>query len=166
MIKQCADLAPPPTQPDATFIYNTIVKCCTDQIPFPQPPETFSLTNFVEIVKIDSLCNTNQNHFEMVGVSERRIREEVAKFNINQLKYTTYIVNNNKLEIISFDDQIEKFRTYFFINNKLICRKDLLDKIIDLYNLRYGTKITGSVYFPKPLIRFPPQMPSRGHIFR
>lgn len=174
----CPGRCPPPIPPDCpsdiTFMPDTCGEC-TDTIPFPQPQENFSLTNYVEIFTINSICTPGpRNQIEMIRYTEPPplLKSIIAKFNIFETQYVAYRVKEIlsgkfKIEQVFFSDEIKRNNIYFFLNRNITCGLDILDiKFFDAWQTKAGTAKTGSVYFPEQIIRFPLGMPSRYKVFR
>lgn len=178
MNNYCPGRCPPPVPPDCpseiTFVPDTCGGC-TDPAPFPQPQDNFSLTNYVEIFKVENICAQGpRNQMDMIRYTEPppRLKEIISKFNIFESKYVAYHVmqilsNRFKIEQVFFTDNIMRNTIYFFLNRNITCGLDALGiKFFDAWQTRSGTARLGTVYFPEPIIRFPLGMPSRYKIFR
>lgn len=174
----CPGVCPPPLPPDClseiTFVPITCGGC-TDIVPFPQPQENFSLTNYIEIFAVNSICSQGpRNQIDMARYTEPapRIKEIVSKLNIFESGYVAYQVmqilpDRLKIQQVLFTDQVKRNSIYFFLNRNITCGLDVLGvKFFDAWQTRSGTTRTGSVYFPEQLARFPLGMPSRFRIFR
>jgi len=141
--------------------------CPTEQT-FPQEQKQFSLTNRIEIAKIDQICNTNRNKFDMLRFNlNKTIKQSVITLGIKQSEYDVYLVyeiQNGRFDLHqkSFSDYIERKSIYFFVN-KAISKplKYLNTKLYDLWRTKSGNIGTSTTPFPIPTIRFPLIMPSR-----
>ena len=149
---------------------------CTDPDPFVASDQ-ISLTNWVELIRIEQNCSTARNQFEMIPFSNKTLRSIMCKWNITGATHAAYIVtkilsDRFKIKPIPYDLCNETYITrktiYFFVNNNIPQDDmDILERrLFDYYRSKSGTVRTGSVYFPEPLIRFPFQMPSRYVVFR
>lgn len=132
-----------------------------------------SLTNYVEFVKVDTLFGTG-NQFEMIRCPDTppRIKDVVARFNIFDTNYITYLIalQNNSLNIIETPiiSIINQGDIYMFLNRNISIndKTRLKQKLYDIYRTFAGTTSIGNKSFPATSTRFPYQMPSRGKIFR
>ena len=141
---------------------------CTDPRDFPQPSESISLNNYIEIIKIDQLYCHRNNMFEIVRQSTppKELRQIVSVFNITSSIYDAFILSN-KLIKVKFTDVAQTKQTYLFVNKTISDDREKLDKLIyDLLNTYSGTNKMGCVQFPQPINRWPYVMPSRNIIFR
>lgn len=102
-----------------------------------QPPNNFSLTNWVEFVTINTLgVGTPRNQFDMVkfktGVVVRIV---AAGFGIRASQYVPYktpvIGEDIEKELINWDSQITPKTTYIFIKNGLTVSNK---QLVALYN--------------------------------
>lgn len=134
---------------------------------------TFSLNNYIEIVKIESLFAAGVNQFEMIAASETtRIRDTVGRYKIFNRTHQAYEVaeflpDRIRVREVSFTDPLLPGRSYLFVNRKNTMERERLERrLYEMYNMRAGASVQGREHKRKQLIRFPFQMPSRGKIFR
>jgi hypothetical protein len=131
-----------------------------------------SLTNWIEFVKVDTLFGPG-NQFEMIRCPDTppRIKDIVARFNIFNKDYTTYLttISNGTLHTINtaMTATVNQGDIYMFVNRN-ISEPDsrLRTRLYEIYRSLAGTTSMGSNYKPATARRFPYQMPSRGKIFR
>lgn len=147
--------------------------CPANTTPFPQPFENFSLTNWVELVKVDEIWNTKHNGFDFVRLAPdpQTIRQAVSGRNIFADTHDAYraFVKAGAFTLtpVLYTDRLVRHAIYFFINKKIKKTRDELGKrCTDLWQTRAGADAQGSVYHPSHLNRFPYEMPSRGFVFR
>lgn len=151
-----------------------IICDCTDTRPFPQPFESISLTNYVELIKVDELYNPNHNGFEIIRQVYQMpdIKHMTAVLSIYSSKYDAYLatpqMNGFKLTKIDFHSEILRNTIYFFINKKFSTKplKVLQERIYEIWRERTDANFQGNVYHKSTPNRFPFIMPSRGKIFR
>jgi hypothetical protein len=128
-----------------------------------------SLTNYIEIIRIDQLSSPNQ--LNMVGYDPKytRLHELMAQFGIFQSTYVLYLdshienfVYDYKWTQVSYEDIPVRNTIYYAIN---IALRAIIpdDKLISrLSNIRLTTSRSQN----NTPASFPIQMPSRGIIFR
>ena len=138
---------------------------------FPQPQEMFGLTNWVELVAINSICSYNpRNQFDIMRTPfETPVRSAACGHRIAPSMYNPYIATLQttaiSLKPINWSDLVLRNTIYFFMNQTIVdCVSN--HRLWELYNLRYGSPAINSKYITIQGYRFPPQMPSRGKIFR
>ena len=156
---------------------------CTDPRTFPQPFESISLTNFVEIVKVDDLYYPVKNKFEMIRHTSAflDLKSVAAGFGAIPSLYDPYLSTRIipptvqpetpppfKLTLIPWHTYLAINSTYFLINKKWSGKsiRDLQRQIWQIWLSRAGSNGQSSVYSKKSPIRFPYIMPSRNMIFR
>jgi hypothetical protein len=133
----------------------------------------FGLTNFVEIIILNSNCaNSPRNQFDMMRTPyQTTLRTVLGRFNINKNLHDPFIIehlshNNVKLRNINYETIFERRRSYVFIlktiNDVCLTPKSLFE----LLHLRIGSRQISQKYNPEPLWRIPPQMSSREKVFR
>jgi hypothetical protein len=140
----------------------------------PGTVENFSLTNYVELVKVDELDVPKHNRFEMVRqqFTPLTVRQVISAFNVFADGYDAYVVvatlaDSFKIMPVLFTDPLRPKSTYFFVNQKFTVSRDVLQaKLYEIWRTRAGANKFGSVYEPSTPNRFPYIMPSRGVIFR
>lgn len=141
---------------------------------FPTESDTISLTNWVELITVDSICNNRQNQFNMIPFKDATLRSIMCKYGVTEKDYAVYWVTDTladrfkiwELEFNCDGAYLVKKKIYFFVNKALNCQNNLGTRLFELYRSKFGTARMGSVYFPEPLYRIPIQMPSRGLVFR
>jgi hypothetical protein len=133
--------------------------CCTDQ-PFPEVAPAFSLTNHIEIIRVDNICSPRPNQFNMLPyTSNKTLRQLFAPLDISPSNYSLYrITSLNPFKTVNcdFTDYPEQFAIYFAISAIIICLNDSRLYQIWLTNSSYNNTV----------IQFPIQMPSRFATFR
>lgn len=139
-----------------------------------EPQPFFSLTDYIEIVKVLTIFGAGQNQFDMIRTPEEptEIKDAVAKFNIFDKDFITYRlieIQQNKIKItpIPITNELTRKQIYFFVSRNIsVPRTRLEQRLLDIYQNRAGTNRMGNKCFPEEPIRFPYQMPSRNKIFR
>ena len=152
---------------------------CTDPRPFPQPYETISLTNWIELIKVDDLYNPVKNKFEIIRQTSplMDLKPIAAGLGVVPSKYDIYQATKIlqgfdtigfRILPIPFHTYLQIYTTYFFVNKKFSnkSREQLRQQLWEIYRTRAGTRPQSSVYFPHNPIRFPYVMPSRGVVMR
>jgi hypothetical protein len=146
--------------------------------PFPTPSRQFSLTNNIEIAKIDEIYQNNHNQFDMIPFAEElTLRRAAARFGINPGQYNIFqispptfnVTKASQFRLIdrNYNEFIQRRSTYFFINvqiNKTKAKLALL--LFETWKTNAGADRISTVYFPVIPDRFRYIMPSRGKRFR
>lgn len=128
----------------------------------------FSLTNYVEIIIINSILIKNtRNQINLFPFTEETKLSQLSGQMVSRKNYIPHIGRLIDERIITstanFDDYVLRKYTYFLINKEL----NLDDsKLYNLYSTLCGTSAMGSIYFPQKITKFPLQMPSRHRVFR
>ncbi|HUU40503.1 MAG TPA: hypothetical protein VMW42_06170 [Desulfatiglandales bacterium] len=129
---------------------------------FPTETRQFYLTNYIELIKIESLYQSGINQFEIKREppTNTPIRNIVAQYKIYPSTYTIYKVTeqrSNRFKIIpvAYSTYILRNTIYLMVNNNISETRDRLE--IRAYDM-WQTKALN--------MRFPLIMPSRGKIFR
>jgi hypothetical protein len=145
--------------------------------PFPTPSRQFSLTDNVELVRVDELYQANHNQFEMIPFKQNlTLRRAAAKFGINPSKYNIYQVlpatantttaNNFKLISRNYNQFIQRKSTYFFVNVQFNKTREELELLLfEAWETHIGAG-QSTVCFPVTPDHFKFIMPSRGKRFR
>jgi hypothetical protein len=129
---------------------------------FPTETRQFHLTNYIELIKIESLYQSGINQFEIKRepTTNTPIRNIVAQYKIYPSTYTIYKVTeqkSNRFKIIpvAYSEYILRNTIYLMVNNNITATRDKLE--VRAYDM-WQTKALN--------MRFPLVMPSRGKIFR
>jgi hypothetical protein len=134
-----------------------------------------SLTNYIELIRVDALCERVPAQFEMVRWKNpsETLQHLFAMMNVFRNQYDLYEITPKdmaahifKLKSVSFDDLSERKAVYFAIKNTITSRSTI--KLTStLYNI--WVQIGGSFEYPgtseKLSMRFPIAMPSRIQIY-
>jgi len=135
---------------------------CT-QPNFPQTQKQFSLTNYVEIIIIESICGKNRNQYHLIPYNKITLRKATAQYatpDTHKAYKTTEIKNDQiKTQETSYNEIITKKATYFIINKQITCRINQLESILyQLWTSIDQPKITKNRYnaYRRPMI-----LPSR-----
>jgi hypothetical protein len=132
---------------------------------FPIENPNFSLTNWVEIIIINSLCSSSpRNQFDMIRTPDNKRLKEVIfpLFKINSEDYKVFIFNKYFKEV-GFDVIVEYKKRYFVINNSIDCD---YDKIFSAVLTNFGPRIFGTAYQNGSTQKALIEMPSRNAVFR
>lgn len=130
---------------------------------------SLSITDYIEIVKVDDLYRSGVNKFEIIRTPEEptRIKDIVGRYKINSSTHKIYISDNFNLKQIAFTDILERNTILFFINIKINVDHDVLkQRLRDIWQTRAGVSQQGNESQEKIYNEFPIQMPSRNKIFR
>lgn len=147
--------------------------CLCNLIP-PGEVINFSLTNYIELVKVDELDVPKHNRFEMVRqqFDPLTLRQVVSAYNIFADGYDAFLVTailhgQFKIVPVLFTDHFLRQSIYFFVNKKIEKSRYVLElKLFEIWRTIAGANFQGTVYKPSTLNRFPYIMPSRGVVFR
>jgi len=127
-----------------------------------------SLTSYVELFFINSICGTSRNQIDIFGFSDKPLRALVYIKSLIPSDYTPYIAtiltNTVKLSNASYVDPVLKNTTYFLVGTDVDCSSPR--RLYQLYTQSGGTNLIGSNYAPSVEYRYRLAMPSRGKLFR
>ena len=132
---------------------------------FPIERENFSLTNWIEIIIINSLCNSSpRNQFDMIRTPDNKRLKEIIfpLFKIKSEDYKVFIYDKYFKEV-GFNVIIEYKKRYFVINNSVGCD---YDRIFSAILTNFGPRIFGTAYQNGSVQKALIQMPSRDKVFR
>ena len=159
------------------------ITCCTDITPFPQSQYNFSLTNWVELVIINSLYRPMivRNQLQMIRKPYVTSIKRAAQAYINTNLYIPYkiisISHEDKtinLQSINYNDNVLRCTSYVFLISNDFTKyvgneQKIANRLYELYYISFGIQAPNQQsikYFPISVMRFPSQMPSRGSVFR
>lgn len=131
-----------------------------------------SLTDHIEIIKIEDLFKAGTNLFEMIPKTTSRIKDIVGRFKIFESTHAAYLVQIKQFELsltqIAYTDAFNPLSSYMFVNRKIILQdeKRMENRLFEIYRMRAKPIVRGDVGRNKQIARFPIQMPSRGKTFR
>jgi len=134
----------------------------------------FSLTNWVELIRINGICIYSPSKFEMVRWKNppETLQHLFAALSVFRGTYDLYqaqFINAFKLTEVSFDDLSKNKGIYFAVKKTITCRRDKPKLLSALYNIwlqNAGTSIPASAGYPSVPEKFPIEMPSRGKTLR
>lgn len=132
---------------------------------FPIERENFSLTNWVEFIVINSLCNSSpRNQFDMIRTPDNKRLKDVIfpLFKIKSEDYKIFIYDRYFKEV-GFDVILEYKTRYFIINNSIGCD---YDKIFSAILTNFGPHIFKTAYQRGSVQKALIEMSSRNAIFR
>ena len=112
-----------------------------------------SLTNYVELVRVDGICEYSPSKFEIVRWKNppETLQHLFAAMSVFRGSYDLYYFSLTRLKQVSFDDLSERKATYFAIKNTITCRKNTSKFAATLFN----------IWTQRPAIICPVVMPSR-----